>query len=317
MSLEIAISIVSAIASLTFGAIAVFQARRAHRFQEKLSHVQGVFSSATIGIGVFGHKNITTLMITAPLEPDSILEVPLLLSIDNTGAKTAKEVEIIVSVPQDLSYGDMATGLTFTSASPKFIGQSYGTDTWRKKLLLRGESLHPEQGLQIRLPVSLPHETQFHSSASVTTSDGVPLTVDYKAFYSYRLDLLVLQTDQPPNSWSCQIEVLNTLTLSPRLALAQHYRLLDAEKSFPIKETFEHCLVLDIPSSILRKDAALPISRPIESEKLIIYPGLLIDKHNLYVPSLQDTPSQQPTLSPNPSPAMASRVRRLPPKRKR
>lgn len=288
MSLEGTISVVSAIVSLLFGAIAIFQARRAQRFQEELSHVQGAFSSSTIEIAAFGHKNTTKLVITAPFEPNSILEVPLRFSIDNTGTKTATEVEIIVSVPRELSYGAISTEARFTSASPKIIGQSYGADDWRSKLLLRSESLHPKQGLQLTIPVSLFHETRIESSAPVTTSDGVALTVDYTALYSYRLDILVLQTDQSPTSWSCQIEVLNTSSLSPRLALARHYRFVKAsEKSLPIKKRIVHCLILDIPSSNLHRDATMPISRPIELGKLTLYPGLIIDDKSIYVPSLK------------------------------
>jgi hypothetical protein len=296
MSLELIISVVSAITSIIFGGIAVLQARRARRFQEKLSHVQGAFSSATIDIAVFGRKNITKLVITAPFEPKSTLEVPLRFSIDNTSAKTAKDVEIIVSVPRELSYGGVSAEVRFTSASPKIVGQSYGADDWRKKLLIRSESLHPQQGLQLMLPVSLSGETDFKSSAPVTTSDGVALSLTYTALYSYRLDILVLQADQPPKSWSCKVEVLNTSSLSPRLALARHYRLIEtAEKSHPIKKTIEHCLILDMPSSNLRRDAMMPISRPIEPDKLVIYPGLVIDDKNIYVPSLKDDSSQCPT----------------------
>src|SRR5215203_1493827 len=251
MTLEILLAIGGVVLAL----IAVLQTQRANKFAERVAIAEGSLDAPSLEFSAFGKTDIDLLLVAVPLTTKRIIEMPLPCLVTNTGAKTVRELDLLISRPKPLCFG--GAELTFT-APVKLRGQQMPSSGERQNILLQCDTLHPGQAASFDIPLSLAHETSLRSPVNATTKDGVGVSFSLQVHYGFRMDFICTQADQKPNLYTIDLVVIDTATDGLWNALGRRYKFIESGARLKSKKKPKRLMVLDIQKDQLRPDAVLP-----------------------------------------------------------
>jgi hypothetical protein len=187
------IAILGVLLTLAFGVLAVAQTYRANKLNRQIVNAQGALGSPSVDITLFGQKHTEHFIFAVPLLKGRILEMPLRFMINNTGAKSAREMELFIRIPKELCYGGSKNarmnmvGVQSSKATLEVIQETDHLETLAIKF---GKALHPKQGFQLNQSLSLRADTLHRSKHRATTKDGVDVNVSVITQFAYLIDFV-------------------------------------------------------------------------------------------------------------------------------
>jgi hypothetical protein len=212
---QILLSIILGGISAFFAVVAFIQFFRANRFQKRLAAAQGVFRSPDIWFSLC-HLNTTVSDFTLilPVRPLTYYELPFSITLQNAGQQSASDVEIFLRAPK--SFLCRAREMEVTGASGKEIkfhkvseSKNMLTICWAFKIL------HPGEGVVLMFPASVTGPTSVRDSGVFTTKDEKQLRVDWEVQYSFVLNIVLMQMNQPAVMREFKLRVIDTEDLLP------------------------------------------------------------------------------------------------------
>lgn len=194
---------------VALAALAIIQSWRANRSNRKAIEAQGVFKKPIIRISLFQNSDTSEFIIAAPLGRGRIIELPLRWEIENTGERSARELEVLIRSSKELWYGGDPSQWIVTSSIPKLQAQLVAAGETLSTVVATLSSLHPNQTCVLTTTSSLRSSTFAKNTVDVETKDGI-VSVQYSFEFSYTLDLVVSQADAPPITRRFRLGVVDT-----------------------------------------------------------------------------------------------------------
>jgi hypothetical protein len=245
-----------AVVSLGFN---IFQGLRTYRLSRRIATNQGQLNSPDLKLSFQGYDLDTPFVILAPIREDRLIEFPAVLRVGNEGAKTAREIELILRIPKPLFYGG-SKNVKFTTDSPKdsYALRPIASSENLETLMMSAASLNPGAGTGIEWTLSLMHET-LHTVRFAAEFADQTKGVAVKVALQWVLDVVVTQADRPALSARISITVLDTTELGPTETLRRYNRTFGrpvSAKHWPRTTIFEgrHTVAFVVPEETLERN---------------------------------------------------------------
>lgn len=298
------IAILGLLLTLVFGVLAVVQTYRATKLNRQVVKAQGALETPNVDIELFNQLRIEHFIFAVPLTKGKVLEMPLRFMITNTGAKSARDIELYIRIPKELCYGGSSdnvkldlVGAQSYKATFEVIQQTEHLETLAIKF---EKALHPKQGFVLNQSLSLRTDTFLRSKVTALTKDGVEMIVPYIALFEYLIDFVVMQADQKPTSKRFSIQVINTSETTVETYFRTRNMEVQAEESkFGFwKRLFRrfsskhgkyldyHFKLIQVDEKYIEADSSLPINRISEKSSLSLYDGTRWKDGWYWIPAL-------------------------------
>lgn len=233
--------------ALIFGSLAVYNARRAYRLSRQIAEAQGTLEKANLQVSVCGEPEVKRLILAAPLSGEVILELRIPFEITNIGRKSANNVLVQFSFSRLLCYGGKGTvQLAFDSKHQAFRGQLLDTRGEIQPILIEASTIQPNLAVDLPLPVSIKEETRARVTVPVTTKDGSKVQLGVRVDFAYKIDIVMLQSDQRPAAESIDLEVINNVAATTDHLIAERYRLIKEKVRFRASGSPEKIILFDV-----------------------------------------------------------------------
>lgn len=249
---------------------------------------QGTLETPNIDISLFNQPNAERFILALPFSKDRILEMPLLFYINNSGAKSARDVEVYIRMPKELCYGgsDKAK-MVFTSDLKKITSEPISQTDFLETVMINMKTLHPKQGFQLSQPISIHDDTFLNAKITVPVRDG-SVNFSYTLEFAYRFDFGLFQADYKPISKGFSFMIINTSEVSVETFFENYNKkaLAEKDKDEPprtflqrilpriTKESWYRFKLVQLDKKYIEADSALPIDRVSEKASLAICEGI-------------------------------------------
>lgn len=296
----IIIAISGLLLTFIFGLIAVIQTYRANKLNRLVLRTQGALETPNIDISLFNEPNTERFILALPLSKDRVLEMPLLFNISNSGAKSARDVEVYIRIPKELCYGGSSKAkMVFTSGLSKVTSESVSQTDFLETIMINMKTLHPNQGFQLSQTLSISDDTFLNSKITVPVIDG-SVDISYTVEFAYRFDFGLFQADYKPISKGFSFIIINTSEVSVETFFENYNKRVQTEKDeveppktllrrlLPrmSKEPWYRFKLVRLDKKYIEADSALPINRVSENASLSISEGIRIGGQYI-VPALK------------------------------
>lgn len=253
MDITLILSVVATVAAV----VAVMQTGRANRLNRLIVTHQGSLDAPTLSIRFLGHRSPTDFAIALPLTSKRVVVLPLHFDITNSGAKSAKEIQLIMRIPKELLFGGSEMARFETDGAAPWGGacEVVSSSEHLESLLWSLPTLNPGQTARLVLHLSIRDETSFRTEAIVKTRDGVTLTVPYVVNIRWHINYSLFQLDRPPASGAAGFEVVNSHTRTADDALADWRKAHRGER----RPTAPRFVLVHVTPDAVTADPALPL----------------------------------------------------------
>jgi hypothetical protein len=297
------IAVLSILLALIFGVIAVAQMYRANKLNRQIAKTQGLLETPNVDIRLFDEQRIEHFIFAVPLMKGKILELPLRFMIGNTGAKSARDIELFIRIPKELCYGgsdNTKLDIVGPQSSKATLEVIHQTDHLETPAIKFEKALHPKQGFGLNHSLSLRTDTFLRSKLSALTKDGIEVNVSYTAQIAYLIDFILMQADQKPTSKRFSIQVINTSETTVETFFRSRNVEVQAEESkvgfwkgLLRRFSSKHGKYLDYDFKLIQvdekdieADSSLPINRLSEKASLTLYSGIRWKDGWYWIPAL-------------------------------
>lgn len=260
---------------------------------------QPVTPKPILKLSVFD-QNSRSILLAAPLRKGRVLEYTLQIMLENTGGATARDFEIIVSMPKAMCHGGSeVVEFSFQSDRRILTGQTLPRTGERQYFLLECDRLHPKQVGSIRLPISFGIASLAATKIRSKTADGV----EVEAFVDghYTLYTILHCADCEPIVTDIKIRVVNTydsdvskvLNRINRVISKRHVQQLKAMSLWSrlrYRMSSEKIAVVVLEASQMEHDKDLPIDRPAKGSTVTVASGKLLDA-GFFIPAFKVLPA--------------------------
>lgn len=204
------IAIGSFVMAVIFGAIAAIQTYRAHRLNQLVAKSQGVFKTPNVEIIPMDQSDVTYFLFAVPIQKGRVFEFPMRFTIANTGEKTTEDVEVLIRMPKNLCYDGDNLQLKLDLGHRKLNWEPVSNKGNFITFIFDISSLHPKQGMNLEIPLSFFHGTFSLFSTKAPTADNLIVNVTSWLWFSYVLEFVVFQKNQPSTTAAFSFFVVDT-----------------------------------------------------------------------------------------------------------
>jgi hypothetical protein len=266
MNISDKLTLLSLIVAVIAFLVAFLQTNRANRLAQRTAESPDLRFTWPFG------DSDTLYVLAIPIRRGRVLEIPFSYELSNDGAKTAKDIEVIVRLPSDLCFGGLpAVTFSFQSEKKGLEGRATPLGGGRRQTFaFQVAALHPGTTVRITHPYSFSTRTLITSDISATTADRkeVSLQVQFELFFV--AEVVLLCEDRKP--WTAEYKMLildtsqeslsQTLTAYNALLMADHNAMLRRLNwlqriRYPLKPGAVRAVVVDEAS--IEEDPNLPI----------------------------------------------------------
>ena len=203
---------------IILGIVTIIQTYRIYSFEKMVAEKQGVFREPNVLFDAYDTKwreanNFTPdyFILAGKLSPKRILSFPLIITIKNTGNKSAKDISLNLRYLKDLRGG----GLKFTKMKPgdkrskKKFPEIHETSNFQIADFEIG-TLKPQQKFIMKDIITPMNETSSKFDVDVVSKDGIPFIVSGEIIWRHNIDYTIYQEDFEPISGRIQISFVDT-----------------------------------------------------------------------------------------------------------
>lgn len=202
---------------IILGIFSIIQTYRINSFQKIVAEKQGIFREPNVLFNTYdskwresAHFTPDYFILAGKLSPKRMLVFPLIITIKNTGNKSAKDISVTLHYLKNLRGGGLK------------VGKIEPEDDYSKNKFPRIHefsnfqiadfeigTLTPQQSFTMK-DIITPEATSSKFDVDVVSKDGVPLIVSGEIFWQYRIDYTIYQEDFEPISGSIGISFIDT-----------------------------------------------------------------------------------------------------------
>jgi hypothetical protein len=276
------LTIVGAVAAV----VAIWQSYRANRLSAQIAQAQGALATTDIKLSLLGDHETDFFGIALPFAPERIFELPLALSVENAGQKTAREIELYLRVPKRLLYGGSGVAqFQFDGPAEKMKAAVVARTDQLETILISIPSLHPQQSVGLDLKLSLSGQTLGEDSAKMSVKDGT-LTVRYRFAYSHVIEAIVAQTDRPTLSRSYHFVVIDTA----KNTISEYFKDQRKKPRRVLGKGRPGVKVFEFEVTSIERNTCTQIDRPKSGASCKVYEGVVLPDGRYFIPSANVDP---------------------------
>jgi hypothetical protein len=162
----------------------------------------------TLNITILGQNVLPDIYFALPFAENTLFAIPLTVIISNTGNKTAKNVTIVIELPDSLyrHYFERSPDKVSVMRRVQIVADA-NSKTYVARAYYVIPEIHPHTATDIQDHIFATKDSIIESSFDVTTKDGIPITVPYKVYYSFKLKVDVIGDDIAPRKIECKISL--------------------------------------------------------------------------------------------------------------
>ena len=154
---------------------------------------------AELNIGLYSTEAPNNLYILLPFNNNRMFLIPIVFSIKNNGATSAKNVELFITVSSDMCQTDVDRQISKIGIAR---GVKHASEEGRTKYLtdsyISVGDIPPKTIFNVSYEFSWNKETIIRMPVKATSKDGVDFTANILATISLSLEVKILQNDNKP-----------------------------------------------------------------------------------------------------------------------
>lgn len=292
IDVTIVLTIIFGFSAVTFGVIAIIQARRAQKFAKQVATIQGAFKKPDIKIMLYNEEDTKNIILAFPISKDRVLEVPLMLSIKNDGDKTTKNVEVFLKIPKELHYSGFGNlDIQGAKKIKKFDGEVISETNHIHTVGFSFENLKPQQTLKLKDYISIRSDTSIESEVVATTKNGKDVKIKYSVDYAYVIDFTIMQDDYETLTRRFSLSIIDTSDMAIKEYFERRNKVAieryKKDKMSSKKEIEKFYLIFSKHDNFIQESADLPIYQ-VQEDSLTGCKGLVIkDIYCYHIPALE------------------------------
>ncbi len=284
------VAVFTGIGGFIVAVLALFVALRSHRINVRALVTSKALEFPLLSLKLFGIDNCNDFIIAVPIKKKRVIELQLPVTIENTGKKTAEDINIYLRMNKELAYGGFVKKDESSTINQMSISGNFFSSISDEK------SINPKMSKMQIYPVSLRTDTIVKGTFTTETLNKKAFNFQYNMIFSYEIHIVVSYRNNEPIGRRYKLRVLNTIDTPLKEIIAQYNKDYESEfRRLPFLQRFRRYInpydslglrriAVIIPKGDLESQGELPIDR-LSINNLCVYNGLE-DERGLFVPGL-------------------------------